>query len=68
MTTCWEYPENAAKHPEGYKPKISIDEVKKRMLKAIKSKTELHRAYIEVNKFSFIYVDIKSENEGSLRT
>ncbi len=36
MTTCWENPENAAIWFEGYKPKLTIDEVKKRMTKAIK--------------------------------
>ncbi len=37
MARCWENPENASKRPEGYKPKLSLDEVKKKITE--KSKT-----------------------------
>ncbi len=64
-TSCWENPENAAKHPKGYKPKLSIDEGKKRMTKANKSKIEIQGAFDEVNKFSCINVDINSEENDN---
>ncbi len=34
MASCWEYPENSSKCPQGYKPQLSIDEAKKKLSEA----------------------------------
>ncbi len=60
MTMCWENPENANKLTTGCKPKLNTDKVKKRMMKAIACKTEVHGAYVETKKsHAFMWISMK---------
>ncbi len=61
MTTCWEKTENATKYPQGFKSKLTVGDIKKRMTKAIKNKTHVHEVYVEMNEFSCIIVYIMKQ-------
>mmetsp|Transcript_9044 Transcript_9044/g.19278 ORF Transcript_9044/g.19278 Transcript_9044/m.19278 type:complete len:153 (+) Transcript_9044:1511-1969(+) len=61
MSICWLNPSNASKCPECYKPKICLDEVKKKIAEANNSKTEVQGIYIEANESSCLIIDINKE-------
>ncbi len=46
LASCWEKPENASKL-DGHKPKLSLDEVKKRIAKASTGKTEVQAVCVD---------------------
>ncbi len=49
IATCWEKSENASKQPDGYKPKLSLDKVKKQIAKASTGNTEVQAARVDVD-------------------
>lgn len=47
---------------EGYKSKLSFDEAKKKIVETNNSKTGVHGAYIEMNEFLCLNIDINAED------
>ncbi len=70
---CLDNPENSSKRPQGYKPKLSLDDAKKRISKAVKSsnnqatnsnsKTEVQGSMVEVQ---VSIIEFKNEFSCSL--
>ncbi len=47
LTACWENPENATIYPVGFKPKLTVGEVKKKITKAIKTQQKFMESMLK---------------------
>ncbi len=54
MTPCFKTQWLTTKCPEGFKPKLALDGVKKKM-KANDVKAEVEGDYVDVNELSFVF-------------